>query len=214
MKTLAVTILVVSLPFCAYAAEGALRVYPDTIERSCRGGSAKIYDECGDQHALFEAALTEANRTGKTLLVSYGAEWCIWCHVFHDYVTGVSGRFTHTYSDHSDVTRDTATMFEAPFPQNEAEAKALARFVSESFVLVNLETRYATGSDQAVASTGFDPHEVTWLPFVFSVRPNGKFGASLDHDVVEARREGVFWFRGYHRQALTGELERLLEAAK
>lgn len=190
-----------------------LRSFPETIERGCKGGSAKIYDECGDQHALFRAALAEANRTGKTLLVSYGAEWCIWCHVFHDYVAGVSGTFTHTFSDHADVTRDTATMFEMPKPEAEAEAELLERFVAENFVLVHLEMRYADGADEAIASTGFDPFDVAWLPFIFTVSPDGRFGAYLDHDTVESRREGVFWFRGYHRQALIGELERLRAAA-
>ncbi|MEO1537640.1 MAG: hypothetical protein AAFR73_07895 [Pseudomonadota bacterium] len=197
----------------AIAQDTTLTAFPMTIERACRGGSANIYDECGDQHALFKAALAEANRRGKVLLVSYGAEWCIWCHVFHDYVKGVSGSFTHTFSDPADVTRDTATMFETPTGQAEAEATALASYAAESFVLVHLEMRHARGADEAVASTGFDPNDVQWLPFVFTVSPEGEFGASLDHDTVESRREYLFWFRGYQREALMRELERMRNAA-
>ncbi len=208
------SILLGLTPFQGSAAELTLKSFPEVIERACRGGSAKIYDECGDQFSLYKTALAEANRSGRTLLVSYGAEWCIWCHVFHDYVTGVSGSFTHTFSDQNDVTRDTATMFEAPSPNANAEAETLASFVARTFVLVHLEMRYASGADDAIASTGFDPYDVTWLPFIFTVTPDGRFGAVLNHETVESRREGVFWFRGYHRTALIRELERLRDAAK
>lgn len=200
-------------PQFSIAAEG-LTTFPERIQRACRGGSAKIYDECSDQMALYQAAFAEAQRQGKTLLVSYGAEWCIWCHVFHDYVTGVSGSFTHTYSDYSDVSRDTATMIETPSPHAESDAIALAEFVAENFVLVHLEMRYAPGADDAVASSGYDPYDVTWLPFIYTVGPDGSFGAHLEHDAVESRREGLFWFRGYHRNDLTQELIRLRDAAR
>ncbi len=208
------TLFLVLVPLAGQAADAVLRAYPEQIERSCRGGSAKIYDECGDQEALFHKALDEARRRDKILLVSYGAEWCIWCHVFHDYVTGVSGTFTHTYSDPEDVTRDTATMIETPSPRAMAEADELARFVAENFVLLHLEMRYAAGADAAVAYTGFDPYDIRWLPFIFTVSKDGSFGAYMNHDTVESRREGVFWFRGYQRPALIGELTRIRDAAR
>ena len=191
----------------------ALTTFPSEILRACRGGSAKIYDECSDQRTLFHEALSEARRTDKVLLVSYGAEWCIWCHVFNAYVTGTSGMFAHTYSDQDDVTRDTAVMFETPSAEMEKEARALEAFVADNFVMLHLEYRYSTGADAVVAATGFDPDQIRWLPFIFTVSQDGAFAMELDHDLVEERREGVFWFRGYRRGALLAELTKLRDAA-
>src|SRR5215467_14534017 len=61
---------------------------PAELDRACRRGRAKLYDECSDQLSLFETATTRAVAEGKVPLVSYGAEWCIWCHVFERYIHG------------------------------------------------------------------------------------------------------------------------------
>jgi len=70
--------------------------FPEQIDRNCRNGKAKIYDECSDQIDLFEAAQSKAQAEGKITLVSYGAEWCIWCHVFDAYIHGQLDKFTYT----------------------------------------------------------------------------------------------------------------------
>jgi hypothetical protein len=80
--------------------------YPDTPVRSCRRGRAKLYDECSNQERLFAAALARANAEGKTLLVFYGAEWCIWCHVFDAYINGEKSRFNYKF-----VSPDAPNMF-------------------------------------------------------------------------------------------------------
>jgi len=72
--------------------------FPAAVDPQCRDGSATIYDECGDQLALFRTALARANAENKVLLVEYGAEWCIWCHVFNAYINGDKGRFRYTYA--------------------------------------------------------------------------------------------------------------------
>jgi hypothetical protein len=48
--------------------------FPEDIDPQCRGGKARMFDECGDQSALFTAALERSKREGKVLLVEYGAE--------------------------------------------------------------------------------------------------------------------------------------------
>ncbi len=195
-------------------AEGALTVFPAEIDSGCRGGRAKIYDECGDQNALFQAALAEANRQGKVLLVSYGAEWCIWCHVFEAYVNGETDQFTHTFSDPEDRVRDTATIYERAEGDVSGEARVLAAFVADSFVLVHLDTRYAPGADAALAAAGLDPYERRGLPFIFTVTPEGRFAQAMDDGLVETRREGFDWFRGYNRVKLLSMLRVMAGAAR
>ena len=191
-----------------------LTVFPERIEASCRGGRAKLYDECSDQRALFARALEDANRQDKVLLVSYGAEWCIWCHVFDAYLDGQSGSFTHTYASPEDIQRDTATLYERPEGDVTEEAEALRAYAAEHFVLVHLDTRYAPGADEAVASTGQDPALIRGLPFIFAVTAEGRYAMAFDGDGIETRREGWDWFRGYDRVLMLAMLERMFEAAR
>lgn len=206
--------LFLTLGTSAVAENDALSVFPLEIKRGCRGGSAKSYDECGDQEALFQLALKTANQQGKVLLVSYGAEWCIWCHVFSSYVRGESGVFTHSFADPDGGRPTSATMFETPSPGMEQNAKDLQAFVADTFVLLYLESHYAQGARAAVASTGYDADDIWWIPFVFTVRTDGTFAMALEHERVERRREGVFWYRGYDRKALKEALSDIRDAAQ
>jgi hypothetical protein len=69
--------------------------FPSALDPNCRNGRARIYDECGSQTAILAAALEQARATGKTVIVNYGAEWCIWCHVFDNHLKGATGRFNY-----------------------------------------------------------------------------------------------------------------------
>lgn len=92
--------LIALLAACSQDSENLPRAYvsfPERIDPQCRNGKARVFDECGDQLALFTAALAKANSEGKTLLVEYGAEWCIWCHVFDAHISGEHGEFRYTY---------------------------------------------------------------------------------------------------------------------
>lgn len=66
----------------AIAEGGLVESFPKALDKDCRDGRAKTYDQCGDQFALFEEAFATAQAQEKVLLVSLGAEWCFWCHVF------------------------------------------------------------------------------------------------------------------------------------
>ena len=212
---LIVFLVILSCALATVGNAGSLVYFPRDIDPECRGGRAKIYDECTDQQTLFTQALAEARRQDKVLMVSYGAEWCIWCHVFYDYVSGVSGKFTHTYSDYDDKERFTSTLYERAKHDVTAEAQALGSFVADNFILLHLENRYAQGADAAVASTGYNPADISWLPFVFTVRSNGRFAMMLESKEVETRRDGFFdWFRGYDRKALLGAQTEMRDAAR
>lgn len=71
----------VSLPAHARG-DGLVTSYPKSLDKTCRDGRAKTYDQCSDQFAMYQEAFDAAQEQEKVLLVSLGAEWCVWCHVF------------------------------------------------------------------------------------------------------------------------------------
>ncbi|MEM1086499.1 MAG: hypothetical protein AAGH90_02125 [Pseudomonadota bacterium] len=193
----------------------AITTFPISLDRQCRGGEQEMYDECGDQMDLFESAMIKANSQNKTLLVSFGAEWCIWCHVFDKYIKGEAGQFTYTFGEPGDARAQTETLYER---RDEAtarkEAKELNEFIAENFVLVHIESDYAPGGwdvlDQAGAANYFD----NWVPFIFVTDRSGAFVAQLPHGPIEERRDGMFdWYRGYDRPLMLSRLRNMRESA-
>lgn len=51
---------------------------PVRAGRPARPGQA-LYEVCADQMALYAAGLATAEKSGKLLLVTFGATWCPWC---------------------------------------------------------------------------------------------------------------------------------------
>lgn len=43
------------------------------------------YDPARNAEQDIRAAVAEAGRTGKRILLEVGGEWCIWCHIMDDY---------------------------------------------------------------------------------------------------------------------------------
>ena len=104
--------------------------FPSHIDKKCRAGNAKLYDECSDQLEIFDEALRTAKKTGKTLLVSYGAEWCIWCHVFDAYIKGGKTKFTYVYaSREAPDEKYQSTIYEREKNDVTKQAISLFRFV-------------------------------------------------------------------------------------
>lgn len=64
----------------------SVTTYPISLDTECRDGRAKTYDQCADQFELYQNAFNAAQEEEKVLLVSLGAEWCVWCHVFSNTV--------------------------------------------------------------------------------------------------------------------------------
>lgn len=210
------TVAFVTVQGISALAEGhtAGTVLPVMPVADCRGERAKLYDECGSQVALYETAMQRARDEGKVLLVSYGAEWCIWCHVFESYVMGEHTEFTHTYSDQSDQQRYTSTLFERPTDSPVLMASIIRDFVAERFVLVHIENRYSADGAEVLALSEAD--EAFWggLPFIYAVDAQGQFVGEFSSTLTETRRDTGDWYRGYDRGLMQKELQRLWEEAR
>jgi hypothetical protein len=186
---------------------------PEKADRNCRLGRAKLYDECSDQWRLFEGAAKRAATENKILLVSYGAEWCIWCHVFAKYAHGEKTRFEYTYgAPEAPEARYTSTIYERDRRDVGAEAAALNAYVARSFVVVHIESQYANGYE-VLERTGAAPFARGGIPFIFTVDRNGRYAADIDDKAVEVRRDTDDWYRGYDRRKLMTELQRMHSAA-
>lgn len=208
-----ITILTISLALPAKAQD--ITILPAEIARDCRAGRAALYDECGSQLKLFQQAAFRAESEGKTLLVSYGAEWCIWCHVFEQYIKGEHGQMTYRFSDPGESQIEEVTLNERPAEDPTAEARALRRFVADNFVLVHIEDYHSFDGYDVLIETGADEAFDGGLPFIFTVGRDGRYAAHLESTSVETRRDGwIDWYRGYDRPALTAALAAMRDATK
>ncbi|MEL6520263.1 MAG: thioredoxin family protein [Pseudomonadota bacterium] len=197
------------------AQNAGLTKYPESIDPSCNYGRAKLYDECGSQLELFEEALAAANRQRKTLLVSYGAEWCIWCHVFDKHLSGSHTIMRYRYAEPGDRTYEDVTLFEFSNVDTPDEAMRLHSYSAKTFVIVHIESWFSADGDAVLDVTAALPNYSGEIPFVFSVNRDGKFAASLHSSTVETRRDNaISWYRGYDRPNLISELERLHQMAQ
>jgi hypothetical protein len=188
---------------------------PLTIPASCRAQGARVYDKCTDQQALFETARRLAQEQNKTVLVSYGADWCIWCHVLDKYLAGYSGAFDYEYGTPDSDETYQSTLKEKAADQALAaqQARALAEYAAKTFVLFHLESDVAPGSYEVLESTEADAHYAYELPFVFTVTSDGRFASALGDD-ASIRRDGTLdWYRGYDREKLLSALKVMKAAA-
>jgi hypothetical protein len=189
--------------------------FPAAIDPQCRDGKARIYDECGDQSALFGTALAQAKTEGKVLLVSFGSEWCIWCHVFEAHVNGQHHRFRYTYGAPDEPEARYTHTFVEGAAADAAAATALRDFVAANFVIVHIDAEYAPNGWAVLDTTGAREHYPGGIPFVFTVDESGRFAAMFNHDAAEVRRESEKdWYRGYDRDAMTRQLAGMRDAAR
>jgi len=138
---------------------GGLTVVPEAVSPACRNGRAKLFDECSDQFELLDRARQLAKAQNKVVLVSYGAEWCKWCHVFVDEIAA------------------------AP------ETDALKAFVTRSFVIVHIDTHYAPNGGAVLRKTGAARAYDGGLPFFFSLNDEGRYAAHLINGRVQTGRD-------------------------
>lgn len=180
--------------------------FPIHIDPSCGG---RLYDGCGSQRAIFQAALAEARRTGKTVIVSYGAEWCVWCHVFDTHIRGEAGRFDYpgvpTWASVERSRRDVLR-----------DARALNQFASENLIEARIEGDRAPDGRAVLQTTGAAAHFRGGYPFIFSVTAEGRFAAALDLSRAEIgeQQKGSPFYEGYNRAGLLAELQRIRDEAR
>lgn len=186
---------------------------PGKIDRECRNGRAKIYDECSPQMDLFAEAQRRAKAENKVILVSYGAEWCIWCHVFDAYVHGYVDKFTYTYGAEGDDERVTHTMRERAKRDVSREAYDLKKYVSENFILVHIDYEHSPDGDDVLSQADAWDDFANFIPYIFTVNTDGKYAAAFNHDDAEVRRDTYDWYRGYDRVQLLDQLKAMRGAA-
>ncbi len=192
----------------------SLTSFPLELDPNCRDGRAKIYDECGSQLALLEAAKAQAANEGKTVLVSYGAEWCIWCHVFDQYIQGGSDTFTYTYGEAGEAQKWTDTLYERNPGIAPEQARQLKAFVAERFVLAHINYEFTHDGDAVLDQTGAAEHYPGWIPFIFALDESGRYVGQIAHEDVEVRRDSDDWYRGYDRVKMLAILKDLDEHAQ
>ena len=186
-------------------ADNTPTIYPKSISETCFNGRAVSYDECGFQRYLFDRALHAANKADKRLLVVYGAEWCIWCHVFKEHIKGHFGKFDYKLEGQSGYVMD-----EHATAQDIKMAAKLSKFTAKTFVVVNIEAQHSFDGYSVLQHTGASDHIRQTIPYIFTVDKNGAFLADMpttvENPALEKRREGDDWYRGYNRAELLKEL--------
>jgi len=155
---------------------------------------------------IFRAALEEARSTGKTVIVSYGAEWCVWCHIFDSHINGETGRFRYP---------ETPTWVSVERSRRDVlrDARALNQFSSENFVVAHIEGDKAPDGRAVLEATGAAAHFTGGYPFIFSVTPEGQFAAAIDFEHLDPEEAAPF-YQGYNREVLLTEVRRLRDAAR
>ena len=160
---------------------------------------------------ILQDAIRSARAQHKRVLIVYGGEWCIWCHVLDNYFHGKFRSFDYEWRI-SDGDIQTWSMREQISPADIKDARALNRYVANNFVIAHIENAYANG-DEAVALTGFDPKDIYYYPFIVALDSKGKYaGHMVSTDAIkgfEIRRSGGEEFRGYDRRILLTQLIKL-----
>lgn len=193
-----------------------VETFPLSLSKECRSGTARIYDECGSQVAIFKAALKRANETDKSVLLVYGTEWCIWCHVFDKYIKGGHKEFSYKWE--VDGEQQNWDMREQANKEALEQAKKLNKFVADNFVVAHIEGYFAADGLEVIKLIGFDTTKMKFYPFIFSISADGKYAAHmLAYDAIpglEVREDSGREYRGFDREILLQELQTLRSKAK
>lgn len=185
--------------------------FPTTLPDDCLDGNAKLYDECGDQVDILNSAIAQAQKESKNVLIVYGGEWCIWCHVIDNYFKGQFRTFDYEWR-YADGDIQTWAMREKVTPKDISDAKALNKYVANNFVVAHIDGSYANG-DEAIATTGYDISQLYYAPIVLVLDNKGKYAGTMpSSDAIEGfeiRESGGEEFRGYNREILLEQLKLL-----
>ena len=203
-----ISIIALLFPGLAIADE-ILSIYPKTINKDCFAGRAISYDECGLQREILHSALREANKTDKIVLVVYGAEWCLWCHVFKEHIKGKFGEFNYKLEGQAGYNLN-----EMHTDQDILNANNLRLFAAKTFVVANIEAQYSFDGYDVLYESGAEKYIKDFIPFIFTTDRNGQFlrGMPSTHELkpLEKKRDGDDWYRGYNRKILLSESKKLL----
>jgi Protein of unknown function, DUF255 len=185
---------------------GTLQIVPAQVAVQCPQAKQKeqiLFDLCGDQRAFLQEAQRLAKASNKVVLVSYGADWCIWCHVFEAHILGGSGVFTYATPD------GPWTMKEKKNTDNAVQAAALKSFTADHFIVVNIAQETGESGLSVLRDTKAEGQFSGGLPFMYALDQNGHFAGSINSSTVEVRRDGKSPYRGYDRAKLLAALQSL-----
>ncbi len=192
-----------------------VETYPTATSDSCRDGVARIYDECSDQAVILRQARESAAASGKSVLIVYGAEWCIWCHVFEKYVQGQSRKYKYEYEYEGEPQY--WPMRERENKDAEAQARQLNRYVADNFVIANIEGHYSPNGEEVLANIGYDTSNLAFVPLFVVLDNEGKYVGNMQSvnliSGLEVRVDSGEEYRGYDRTLLLRELQKLREVS-
>ncbi len=200
---------VMATPTQSPHANFSVEVVPKEVAQKCQKKSQKtqvLFDLCADQLALLQEAHRLAQESGKRVLVSFGADWCIWCHVFEAHVLGKYGEFTYPTED------GFWTMQEKGKGEIKAQALALHQFVAQNFVIVNIGQQTGDAGLTVLRQTRAEDQFSGGLPFIYVLDQDGKSAGVIKSSDVEIRRDGKDAYRGYDRVKLLAVLQSLRNA--
>ncbi len=190
-------------------------IIPATVPASCKQETEQpqiLFDLCADQLTLLREAQQKAKETNKLVLVSFGADWCIWCHVFEAHILGKFGRYTYPTNE-GPWAMDEKLKWQS-LVDAKVQSAALRTFVAEQFVVVNIGQQAADGGVSVLKDTQAEAHFPGGLPFIYALDNQGKFAGAINSSEVEIRRDGRNAYRGYKRAKLMDALKSLADNAR
>ncbi len=193
------------------ADENRLEIVPSPIPGACsaRPGHRQIlFDLCRDQRDILAEAKAKAAKSGKIILISYGADWCIWCHAFEAHLLGQHGRFQYATDEGPWLMQEKGRA-----ETNAAAAMALQTYVAKTFVVVNISEEAGETALAVLQETQADTQFKGGLPFIYALDRKGKYARAIDSGDVEIRRDGRNPYRGYDRMRLLRSLQSLAAAS-
>jgi hypothetical protein len=156
--------------------------------RLCGADEGVRFVKCRPQKAILQAAIRRAAREHKRVLVSAGADWCVWCKVIDMYFNG--------WSD---------ARLEPAAAGSRQDALALARYVAQTFVVVEIDAE-APDALKTLRSVGIGVEHLEEIPAVFVLTPHG--ARFVDMQMAELPKQGDF--RGYRRPAILNLLRQAM----
>lgn len=188
--------------------------FPQTLSKECRDGLAKLHDECGDQVAIIKNAIEAAKQQNKNVLLIYGGEWCIWCHVLDRYFNGKIQTHDYVWRD-SNGDLSEWIMNETVSQDDIDNAILLNHYMADNFVIAHIDGDYANGND-ALAYVGYH-HKIYFYPTIMALDKQGQFAAMMPPattiDGLSFRELNGQAYRGYDRKILLQEIQKLHQAA-
>lgn len=188
---LAVLSIAAASPVRPSTGPSGLVMYPNAYAL-CGGDPTAKFAKCRPQIDILQAAVAEAERQDKGLLIEVGADWCASCLVFDRYFNGwfVEGA-------------------EPRAAGTAADARALSAFMARSFVVARLNTDQAD-VQAALRSLGLRKDVSRGVPAFYVVyRGKGRQAHLLDSAVQTPRRGTAF-----SRPALAAKLRQALRSVR